>query len=224
MRILSIALLVVLFMSCQEKPTENKKIVFFGDSITEAGVKPKGYIDQFQQLLNADSLQNEYTLLGEGISGNKVYDLYLRLDSSVLVHNPAKVIIWIGVNDVWHKSLLGTGTDVDRFNKFYEAIIHKLEEKNIEIYLCTPAVVGELKGKQNELDAPLDQYSELIREMAAKHQLGLIDLRYQFSEYIEKNNVDNKSEGILTYDGVHLNDEGNRLVAQWIYEKVFSEN
>lgn len=224
MRILSIALLVVLFMSCQEKPTENKKIVFFGDSITEAGVKPKGYIDQFQQLLNADSLQNEYTLLGEGISGNKVYDLYLRLDSSVLVHNPAKVIIWIGVNDVWHKSLLGTGTDVDRFNKFYEAIIHKLEEKNIEIYLCTPAVVGELKGKQNELDAPLDQYSELIREMAAKHQLSLIDLRYQFSEYIEKNNVDNKSEGILTYDGVHLNDEGNRLVAQWIYEKVFSEN
>jgi len=41
-------------------------------------------------------------------------------------------VIWVGVNDVWHKTLLGTGTDADKFEKFYQAIIKKLKDKNIK--------------------------------------------------------------------------------------------
>jgi lysophospholipase L1-like esterase len=31
--------------------------------------------------------------------------------------------------------------------------------------------------------------------------------------YISKNNPDNEPSGITTYDGVHLNDLGNKLIA-----------
>jgi lysophospholipase L1-like esterase len=44
----------------------------------------------------------------------------------------------------------------------------------------------------------------------------LCDLRKAFHDYLVLNNKENKPQGILTYDGVHLNDEGNRLVAREI--------
>ena len=34
-----------------------------------------------------------------------------------------------------------------------------------------------------------------------------------FIDYISENNPNNSPSGILTYDGVHLNDQGNKLIA-----------
>jgi lysophospholipase L1-like esterase len=194
-------------------PTKQKTVVFFGDSITEAGVKPGGYINLLQEQLTQQGRANGYRLLGAGISGNKVYDLYLRLESDVLATKPDMVVVYIGVNDVWHKSLLRTGTDADKFEKFYQAIITKLQQQGIATVLCTPAVIGEQMGGINPMDADLDSYSAVIRQLASKNKCKLIDLRQLFVDHSAKHNGANAYEGILTSDGVHLNAEGNALVA-----------
>ena len=67
---------------------QKKKIIFFGDSITEAGVKPGGYITQIGDLASKENLSAKYEFIGAGIGGNKVYDLYLRLENDVLSKNP----------------------------------------------------------------------------------------------------------------------------------------
>src|SRR5688572_13504011 len=123
------------FVTMQQK----KKIVFFGDSITKAGVGPKGYTSKVGEKLAGTGLKDQYELIGAGIGGNKAYDLYLRMDEDVLSKTPDIVVIWVGVNDVWHKRTHGTGTDADKFEKFYVAIIKKLQAKNIKVYVCTPA-------------------------------------------------------------------------------------
>lgn len=41
----------------------------------------------------------------------------------------------------------------------------------------------------------------------------MVDLRKSFQDYLKDHNPDNKENGILTGDGVHLNDTGNRFVA-----------
>jgi lysophospholipase L1-like esterase len=155
-----------------------------------------------------------YELAGAGIGGNKVYDLYLRMDDDVLSKNPDAVVIWVGVNDVWHKKTSGTGTDYDKFEKFYQAIIKKLKEKNIKVYLVTPAAIGEKNDCTNELDGGLNNYSALIRNIASKNNCTLIDLRQEFLSYLKSNNPQNKDRGILTTDGVHLNEAGNQFVAE----------
>src|SRR6218665_1820371 len=157
---------------------------------------------------------NNYELIGAGIGGNKVYDLYLRLEEDVLAKAPDAAVIWIGVNDVWHKTSLGTGTDFDKFQRFYVALIKKLREKNIKTILVTPAAIGELTDCSNTQDGDLNKYSKAIRKMAAENKCTLIDLRKIFLEYNAKNNPDNKPQGILTTDGVHLNDAGNQLTAE----------
>ena len=197
---------VLLLALISAKPT---RVVFFGDSITQAGIQPGGYIDKLKKMLPAD----QYDLIGAGIGGNKIYDLFLRMDDDVLARQPDIVVVYVGVNDVWHKRTLGTGTDPDKFVKFYEATIKKLQAANARVILCTPAAIGEKTDFSNEQDGDLNQYAIYIRELATKYKLPLCDLRKVFLAYNLQHNPDNKDRGILTTDRVHLNEAGNQLVA-----------
>jgi isoamyl acetate esterase len=201
---------------------QKKKVIFFGDSITQAGVKPGGYIVRIGDLATGEKMADRYDFIGAGIGGNKVYDLYLRLEDDVLSKNPDVVIIYVGVNDVWHKRSYGTGTDADKFEKFYNALITKLKARNIKIALCTPAAIGERTDFSNELDGDLNNYSNIIRGLASKNNVPLIDLRNAFLEYNKKFNTENKESGILTSDRVHLNEKGNQLVAEEMWKVIKS--
>jgi len=214
---LSACLALVSFSNRQKK----QRIVFFGDSITEAGVKPTGFITRIGDMLKQKGVDNNYELIGAGIGGNKVYDLYLRMDDDVLAKSPDIVVIWVGVNDVWHKRTYGTGTDADKFEKFYNAIIKKLQAKNTKVFICTPAAIGEKTDFSNELDGDLNKYAAIIRNIAKNNNCPLIDLRKMTLDYNLKNNTANKDRGILTTDGVHLNDAGNNAVADIMYSTIF---
>src|SRR4051812_4424768 len=193
MQLISRTLLLVILLTTAMSMTKQKKtrIVFFGDSITQAGVGPNGFITKMQKALEEKG-NASYELIGAGIGGNKVYDLYLRMDDDVLAQKPDVVGIWIGVNDVWHKNSSGTSTDADKFEKFYAAILNKLLDKHIKVILCTPAVIGEKTDFTNMQDGDLNAYSQIIRNLAQKFKCGLVDLREVFHNYELKNNPGNK--------------------------------
>src|SRR5262252_5791200 len=132
MRVIIFAVAVFLssFM-CQKKT----RIVFFGDSITQLGAERGGFIRKIDSMANLENKSQNYELIGAGVSGNKVYDLYLRMDSDVIMKHPDVVIIYIGVNDVWHKVTAGTGTDANKFEAFYNALVRKFQQNNIKIIL-----------------------------------------------------------------------------------------
>jgi lysophospholipase L1-like esterase len=211
----AVLLLAVSLALTSAKPT---RVVFFGDSITQAGVKPGGYIDRLKGMVPAE----QFEFIGAGISGNKIYDLFLRVDDDVLAYKPDVVVIWVGVNDVWHKATSGTGTDPDKFVKFYEAVVKKLQAANVRVVLCTPAAIGEKTDMTNQQDGDLNQYSQFIRDIALHLNLPLVDLRKAFQDYNLKNNRDNKDRGILTTDRVHLNDAGNQFVAEQMKQVLTS--
>ena len=213
--VLSSLVLLTAFM-----PQKKKSIIFFGDSITEMGVAPGGYITRIDSMCKQENKSSQYEFIGAGIGGNKVYDLYLRMDDDVLAKNPDVVVIYIGVNDVWHKTSFGTGTDADKFEKFYEAILKKLREKNISTILCTPAVIGEKNDFSNQQDGDMNKYSNIIRGIAQKNNLPLVDLRQKFLDYNKQYNTENKEQGILTRDRVHLNEKGNQLVADEMWKEI----
>ena len=196
------------------------RVVFFGDSITQAGVNAGGYIMRIDSMCKEEGKADSYEFVGAGIGGNKVYDLYLRIENDVLARNPDVVVIYVGVNDVWHKSSSGTGTDADKFEKFYQAIIDKLKAKNIKIILCTPAAIGEKTDFSNPQDGDMNEYSNIIRRIAKKNELRIVDLRKAFLDYNLKNNSDNNDRGILTTDRVHLNAKGNQLVADEMWKVI----
>lgn len=202
--------------------SKKSKVIFFGDSITEAGVEKGGYINLIDSLCKSENKAGAFEFEGAGIGGDKIYDLYLRLQKDVLDKKPDIAVIYIGVNDVWHKSTFGTGSDPDKFEKFYQAIIDKLKAAGIKLILCTPAVIGEKTDFSNPQDGDLNAYSNSIHKIANTNNLTLVDLRKAFLDYNFVNNRANVEKGILTTDRVHLNAKGNLLVAQEIWSKIKS--
>jgi lysophospholipase L1-like esterase len=198
----------ILFLNIAMKP-KPKKVIFFGDSITQAGIRGNGYINLLKKSIDS----TQFELIGAGIGGNKVYDLYLRMEEDVLNKKPDLVFIYIGINDVWHKLGAKTGTDYDKYLKFYQALINKIQANGSKVVLCTPTVIGEKKNNANEVDADLNMYAAGVRDLATKNQLPLCDLRKAFIDYENANNPEDKEKGILTIDRVHLNDAGNKLLA-----------
>ncbi len=213
-------LLPLLVISLSFMPQKKTRVIFFGDSITQAAVNAGGYIVRIDSMCKKEGMGDKFEFIGAGISGNKVYDLYLRMEDDVLAKNPDVVIIYIGVNDVWHKASSGTGTDADKFERFYNAILKKLKERNIKVIMCTPAVIGEKTDFSNQQDGDMNAYSNIIRSIAQKNGLPLVDLRRAFLEYDSKNNPENKDRGILTTDRVHLNAMGNQLVADAMWSVI----
>ena len=77
-------------------------IVFLGDSITQQGAGPGGYVTLFREAIEKTRPDSGIKVIGAGIGGHKVPDLEARLDKDVLAHKPSVVVIYIGINDVWH--------------------------------------------------------------------------------------------------------------------------
>ena len=214
-------LLIVVMVSCT---SSNKKVIFLGDSITQNAVINSEKFKGFISLLEENVDQNT-ELIGKGIGGDKVSDLLTRYRDDVIKLNPDMVFIYIGINDVWHKYDYGTGTDIDLYENGLRQIITDLKENGVKVILCTPTVIGENKGEftlvnqfkdietMEIMNNDLDDYSDIIRKLSREFDTKLLDLRKIFMQYISENNPENKSKGVLTTDGVHLNNIGSKLIA-----------
>jgi lysophospholipase L1-like esterase len=197
---------------------QGDRIVFLGDSITQGGGGEKGYITLTQKGIDEKSKGLGITTVNAGISGNKVPDLQARLQKDVLDKKPTVVVIYIGINDVWHwrKNADGTmtgGTPLDKFEAGLKEIIGKIRGAGARVILCTPSVIGEKTDGSNERDTMLDEYAGVSRMVAKETGVQLHDLRKAFLDYLKVHNPEQKDRGILTGDSVHLNDAGNRFVA-----------
>ena len=116
---------------------------------------------------------------------------------------------------MWHGILPEhTGTPKDRYETGLKELIAKVTASGAKVILCTPSVIGEKWDGRNQLDAQLDEYAAAGRRIARETGSRLCDLRKAFIDYLKSHNPGLKDQGILTDDGVHLIDEGNRLVAQ----------
>ena len=206
-------LFIIIFMSsCNGN---KKQVVFLGDSITEEGrTLELGFINLLEESLDSE----KFNLIGKGISGDKVSDLLVRYENDVLAQNPDIVFIYIGINDVWHSYGVGKGSDIDFYEKGLRKIITDIKKRGAKIILCTPTVIGERITFEDELevkrDQELDAFAGVVRNLSSEFNTELLDLRTIFKDYIVENNQNNDYQDFLTDDGVHLNDAGNKLIAE----------
>lgn len=223
MRKIIFLIISLLIISCENmNDNQPAKIVFLGDSITQ---QAEDFEDGFISLIRQNLVQDKFELVGKGIGGNKVSDLLTRYKSDVIDLNPDIVFIYIGINDVWHKYDFGTGSDIDLYEKGLRTIISDIKSLGSKIILCTPTVIGENTGDfvlgnqfkdvetMEKMNGDLDTFSEVVRKLSNEYGTELLDLRKIFMDYLAENNINNDAAGILTTDGVHLNEQGNKLIA-----------
>lgn len=209
---------------------KGEKIAFMGDSITQAGNRPNGYVTFVMEALNHEGLN--VTHVPAGKSGNRSKDMLARLDSAVISKKPDWMLLSCGVNDVWHFTLkLGNrtfeGIPLEDYKKNIREIIEKAEKKNIKVMILTSTMIGEDPDKDtNKMLVP---YNEFLHEIAKEKKLPIADLNADMQAALKKipdepgkakmfgdsnyvRNIKNK----LTSDGCHMNTLGNAMMAKGV--------
>src|SRR5207245_10493309 len=100
----------------------------------------------------------------------------------------------------------------DVFKSSLEELIDRLQKANIQVVQCTLTSVGEKHDGTNKDDPKLEEFAEVERTVAKAKNVPLNDLRKAFVAHWKKNNPENKPKDVLTYDGNHFNDAGNKFV------------
>ena len=222
--IISLTLLACFFSPLllgQKELKANDTLVFFGDSITQLGARPNGYVDLVSKTIKRTYPKQAIKVIGAGVGGNKVPDLERRLERDVLGKKPNVVLIYIGINDVWHwtkphpvTKAKRQGTTAEVYEAGLRSIIDQIKAIDARVILCTPTVINEQVNPQDPNYVLLEKYAQICRDIARDTDSQLLDLRKEFIAYLKKHNTKDLARGVLTQDTVHMNDEGNFFLAK----------
>ena len=220
--IFAATLIAPAFASAEIAVKSGEKIAFLGDSITQGGwSNPAGYVKLVIAGLDANGIKAEP--VPAGISGHKSDQMLARLNKDVLSKKPQWMTLSCGVNDVWHgprgvpldDAMAKSGTYDEKvasrgtYQKNITAIIDQATAAGVKPVMLTATVIYEnLDSKENGL---LDPYNDFLRQLAKQKKVPMADLYAMFEERIKAENKPN--EKVLTSDGVHMNTEGNKLMA-----------
>ncbi len=220
--ILTAALTLPNFATAEIAVKNGDKIAFLGDSITQGGwSNPAGYVRLVIAGLEANGITAEP--VPAGIGGHKSDQMLARLDKDVLSKKPQWMTLSCGVNDVWHgprgvpldDAMAKSGTYDEKvatrgtYQKNIIAIIDQAMAAGVKPVMLSATVIHEnLSSKENGLLAP---YNDFLRQLAKEKKVPMADLYAMFEERIKAENKPKVK--VLTSDGVHMNAEGNKLMA-----------
>lgn len=191
---------------------DGKKIAFLGDSITQGGAAPNGYVTLAIRGLAANGIKA--TAIPAGISGHKSNDMLARLEKDVLAKKPDFMTLSCGVNDVWHGA---NGIPLDKYKENITQIVDKCQAAGIKVMILTSTMIGE--DQPNPNNQKLIAYNDFLRALAKEKKCLLADLNADMQAGIAKTGADKKGN-LYTGDGVHMNPLGNQMMATGVL-KVF---
>jgi lysophospholipase L1-like esterase len=193
---------------------DGETLVFLGDSITEMGKQPEGYVSLFRLFCDANGYKA--TIINAGIGGHKSNDMLARLEKDVLSHKPTWVSISCGVNDVWHSFMENhKGVDLPDYQKNMTEIVDRCLQSGARVVLLTATPI--LEKIDNPENQKLSDYNEFLRKLAKEKKIILCDLNQSFLSLYKKKEND---KNLLTTDGVHMNPQGNRVMATEILKSL----
>ncbi|HEV3028928.1 MAG TPA: GDSL-type esterase/lipase family protein [Planctomycetota bacterium] len=201
----------LVLMSAGEIPVKDgEKIAFLGDSITQGGMGPTGYVTLVIQGLKANGVNA--TAVGAGISGHKSNDMLARLQRDVIDKKPDWMTLSCGVNDVWHGA---KGVPLDQYKQNIAQIVEKAQAAGIKVMILTATMITENpKEPNNEKLAP---YNDFLRELAKEKKCLLGELNGAMQKELdEREKAGGKRGKLLTSDGVHMNPLGNVMMASGV--------
>ena len=212
--LLLIAALAAPLLAADDDPPFKKDdlIIFAGDSLTEKGTQLDGFVTLVGESLRRKFPPLSLRVQGAGVGWDRLNNLRQRYERDVLSRRPHAIVILIGGNDV---EVEGAEREAVRsiFEMGMEDLAWRGKRIGARVLLSTLTVLGENIGRSNKVDRLLDDYSEIIRKVAASKGCELIELHKPMVEYLKTHNTNNVYSGVLTVDGGHLNETGNRLVA-----------
>lgn len=177
---------------------ERKKILFFGDSLT-AGYQLEED-ESFPSLIQdkIDSLGMKYEVINGGLSGETTAGGKNRIDW-VLKQNIDIFVLELGPND----ALRGFDLNITKSN--LKSIIDKVLEKSGDI----PIIIAGMEAPPNMGDTYTGQFRSIYSDLAKTYSTGFVPFLLDGVAGIPELNLT---------DGIHPNPQGQKIVAQNVWQ------
>lgn len=179
-------------------PTTSDDVVFVGNSI-------------INQCAWNELFQNN-TAKNRGITGDNIKGVASRI-GNITSGQPAKIFLEVGINDI------ANGLSADDIASQYQSLVASIKSAtpNTQLYLFSLLPVNNDFGRYKTLigkESLIKTVNESYKSIAQSNNATFIDLYSVFSDGTDKLNA------TYTTDGLHLNDEGYRVLRNAISAQV----
>ncbi len=207
----------------------NSKLLFIGDSITDAGRDPsgettpwgaapglgRGYVSLVESWLTATRPADHIRVVNRGVSGHTVLDLAVRWQTDVLDLKPDLVSIFIGVNDVWRQFDTPLRTETHVLPGRYEQTLESLVARTLPalpagaggLLLATPFFIEP--NRADPMRARMDEYGAIVRRLAEKNGAHFLDTQAAFDAVLA-----HVHPMALAWDRIHPQPAGHMILAR----------
>lgn len=191
-----------------------QKIVFVGDSITDAGRREaspygSGYVNQVRSLITARYPELGLNFVNRGVSGDTTRHLADRWERDVIAEQPDWLVLMIGINDVWRAFGLYPHECVPLPE--YESILHDLlkrtcSETKARLILMEPYMIEPSRSLL--MRRQMDWYGEVVRRLAGEYEAVLVRTQAAFDRALHYTAPQDWSD-----DQIHPNTAGHSIIA-----------
>ena len=191
------------------------KLLFQGDSITDAGRDRsdyhdlgKGYPKYAAEYLKKAYPDVEFEFIDLGIGGNQTKDLVDRLEKDFIDIQPDVVSILIGVNDTWHHAKDRSWIPNEVFEERYRTVLEAIRTRtNAKIMMMEPFLIPT--EDKNFFREDLDFKIDVIRSLALEYaDVYLPTDGLLWSAFIGDDPLS------FAADGVHPTDKGSDFIGK----------
>lgn len=207
------------------------KILFTGDSITDGNRYKKksqewdlnhqmghSYAYIVNGILGSKYPQKQFVFKNRGVSGNRIIDLYARVETDLFPLNPDVLSILVGVNDGPIDKNNYEPTKQDKYDVIYRMMLDDIKDKlpDCKIVLMEPFVcnAGRLR-EENEYNLwreCVESYASSVKKISQDYDTVFVPLQDKFDEKCQEYN-----DEYWSWDGIHPTENGHGLIAQeWI--------
>jgi lysophospholipase L1-like esterase len=192
------------------------RFVAFGDSLTEGKMSlasspmvlftfPEAYPSKLQGMLTARYTDQTFTVVDEGLGGEKTAEGVLRLPGVLAANHPEVLLLQEGANDL----IAGLGA-IPRIISSLETMIRMAQGQGIRVYLANqpPQRAGGLRAGGAAYVVPLNQ--QLVG-LAQRDGVPLVDVYTALNAALDAN---------IGWDGLHPTAQGYEVMAQAFFDSI----
>lgn len=195
---------------------EKMRILFQGDSITDAGRDKRNYHDLgsgypfYAARIIAESYPElDIEFINLGISGNRSGQLFDRLYPDAISLQPDIISILIGINDIWHRHNAHIMTSDSQFELNYRTILSEIREKtSAKVMMISPFLLDAPANAHLRPD--LEKIKPIVKRLADEFADVFIPLDEYFAEALKTQ----PESCYYSVDGVHPNAKGAEFIGK----------
>lgn len=201
--------------------TPNSRLLFIGDSITDADrARPygelgdalgRGYVSLVATHLGSVFPASRIRITNVGTSGNTVRDLKARWNEDVFALKPDYVSVMIGINDVWRhfdRPILKEGlVGIEEYEQTLDELVRITVPTVSRMIVMSPFFIES--NCHDAMRIRMDEYGAVAKRIAEAHKTVFVDTQAAFDAVLA-----HCYSAELAWDRIHPSLTGHNIIAR----------